>query len=348
MAQLTVTYFNRWQHQAGLDRLAKASEIDLRFLKFDMPQDEIWSVLDQSHGYQIGSTRDETPAEFQARTDFFKRCPNLLALVSNGAGFDTVDVDACTAAGVVLFNQSGGNREAVAEHTLGMMLSLSKRIVETDRAMRRDRDWHRNDFIGRDIYGKTVGIVGLGNIGTRVAELCRTLFAMRVLACDPYVEEAHFKECGAEKVSMDDLLRQSDYVTIHVPRSSETENFMSSRQFELMQPHAYFITTSRGGIHDEGALNDALRSGQIAGAGLDVWAKEPPPLDHPLLQLDNVILSPHTAGVTDDARSTVAVGAAEQWISLAHGRKPPRLINPEAWPRFQARYQERFGVAAAD
>ena len=212
---------------------------------------------------------------------------------SNGAGFDTVDVDACTAAGVIAVNQAGGNKEAVAEHVMAMMLTLSKRIVETDRYMRRQSDIPRNDFIGHDLTGRTIGIVGLGNVGSRVAELCRGLFRMRVLSYDPYQSEKEIAAKGAEKVTLDALLAQSDYVSINCPRNKETRNMIGAGQYAMMQKHAYFITTARGGIHDEAALAEALAARRIAGAGLDVWEKEPPPHTHPLMAFDNVVISPH-------------------------------------------------------
>src|SRR5690606_22041740 len=150
-----------------------------------------------------------------------ERCTNLLAVSSTGAGYDVVDVDACTKLGILVVNQSGTNKEAVAEHALGMMLCVSKRMIQSDRALRRDRLWDRGDFTGRELRGKTLGIVGLGQIGTRTAELCRGLFHMRVLAFDPYLTAEEIAARGAEKVEFADLLAQSDYVSVHCPRSRE-------------------------------------------------------------------------------------------------------------------------------
>jgi D-3-phosphoglycerate dehydrogenase len=159
-----------------------------------------------------------------------------------------------------------------------------------------------------------IGIVGLGNVGRRVAELCRGLFGMVVIACDPYLDERTVAERGAVKVELDELLRRADFVSINCPLDATTRGMIGARELALMQPHAYFITTARGLIHDERALAEALRSKQIAGAGLDVWEREPPPSDHPLLQFDNVIASPHTAGVTHEARVNMGRIAAEQLI----------------------------------
>jgi D-3-phosphoglycerate dehydrogenase len=338
-----IVYFDRWQHADGLRVMEQASELTLTRLLTDAEPGSIWPVLTSVHGYHIRSARDEIPLSYHITSELLKRCPQLLAVSANGSGYDPIDVDACTAAGVIAVNQAGGNKEAVAEHTLAMMLALSKRIVESDRALRRDRSWHRNDYIGHDVFGKTAGIIGLGNIGRRVAQLCSGLLQMKVLACDPYLTADDFRQHGVDAVTLEELLRRSDFVLVHCPRTAQTMRMMSSEQFAQMKPNAYFITTARGGIHDETALYDALTSGRIAGAGLDVWDTEPPELDHPLLKLDNVIVSPHTAGVTHEARRQVAIDGAEQWRMIARGECPPRLLNPEVWPKYAMRFQEIMG-----
>jgi D-3-phosphoglycerate dehydrogenase len=304
-------------------------------------------ILKTAHVYQIGAARDELAPHFHVNADLLKRAPNLLLVSSNGAGFDPVDVDACTAAGVVVVNQSGGNANSVAEHAVGMLLTLSKRIIEADRALRREANVNRNALMGTEAQGKTIGIVGLGNVGRRIAELCRGLLHMNVLAYDPYLSATEMAARGGEKVALDDLLRRSDYVSISCPLSKDNRGMIGAKQFALMQPHAYFITTARGFIHDEDALADALRHKKIAGAGLDVWAKEPPPPDHPLLQFDNVLASPHTAGVTKEARENMGRIAAEQVLDALDGKRPPRIINPEVWPVYVKRFEKAFGFLPA-
>jgi D-3-phosphoglycerate dehydrogenase len=273
------------------------------------------------------------------------RAPNLLIVSSNGAGFDPVDVEACTEAGVLVVNQSGGNANSVAEHALGMLLTLSKRIIEADRVLRRQPNVNRNDLIGNEAQGKTIGVVGLGNVGRRIAALCTGLLGMKVLAYDPYLSAAEMAARGGDKVELDELLRRSDYVSISCPLTKESRGMIGAREFSLMQPHAYFITTARGFIHDEAALLEALRDKRIAGAGLDVWSKEPPPPEHPLLQFDNVLASPHTAGVTREARENMGRIAAEQILDALDGKRPPRIINPEVWPRYSERFHHTFGIA---
>ncbi len=323
--------------------LGRRPDVSLEKLENDSPEHEAGPVIAAAHAYQIGAARDEIDPKYYATDALLARAPNLVAVSSNGAGYDTVDLAACTRAGVIAVNQAGGNKEAVAEHALGMMLALSKRIVETDRRMRRASNIPRNDYMGNDLIGRTVGIVGLGNVGSRLAELCRGLFRMRVLAYDPYLADAEAAARGAERVPLDELMRQSDFVSINCPRTAETLGMVGAAQFALMQPHAYFVTTARGGIHDERALADALRERRIAGAGLDVWDKEPPPHDDPLLAFDTVIASPHTAGVTHQARANMATIAAEQVLDILDGKRPPRLLNPEVWPAYMARFERIFG-----
>lgn len=333
-----VFYVNAVSHPVFLEILATRPDVHVDQLHNDSPADVVEPVLAQAHAYQIGATRDELALPFHGTADLLARTPNLLVVSSNGAGFDTVDVAACTEAGVLVVNQSGGNKEGVAEHVLGLMLALSKRIGETDRFMRAHPGISRTAFMGHDILGRTVGIVGLGNVGARVAELCRGLFRMRVLAYDPYLTEAEITARGAEKVTLDTLLRESHFVSINCPRNRETLGMIGAAQYALMRPDAYFITTARGGIHDEAALAEALAARRIAGAGLDVWAKEPPEPNHPLLQFDNVLVSPHTAGVTHESRREMGRYAAEQMLAVLDGKRPPRLINPEVWDAYRDRF----------
>jgi len=319
---------------------------DVRFdiLSNDSPDDDATPVLAGAHAYQTGSARDELAKRYHAGPDLLRRTQSLLVVSTNGAGYDTVNLKACTEAGVLCLNQAGGNKEAVAEHALAMMLSLSKRIVEADRAIRREI-LDRNIFMGHDLFGQTVGIVGLGNVGKRLAQLCSGLFSMPVLSYDPYVSAEVMQAHGVEKVDLATLMRQADFVSINCPLTDESRGLIGEAQYALMKPNAYFITTARGNIHDEKALEAALRAKRIAGAGLDVWEKEPPPLDHPLLKFDNVMVSPHTAGVTHEARVNMGRIAAEQMLSALDGKRVGRVLNPEVWPRYAARFKETFGFA---
>jgi len=323
--------------------LATRPDVQLDRLENDSPDEQVEPILTQAHLYQIGASRQIIAPHFQVNTALLARTPNLIAASSNGAGYDTIDVNACTEAGVVVVNQSGGNKEAVAEHALAMMLTLSKRIVEADRQARTGQAIDRGRYIGRELNGRTVGVLGIGNVGGRLTAMCRTAFNMRVLAYDPLLTAEQVKARGAEKVELDELLAQADYVSVHCPLTTQSRKMMGAAQFARMKPEAYFITTARGFIHDEEALADALRTRQIAGAGLDVWEDEPPPHDHPLMAFDNVIVSPHVAGSTIEARDNMGRIAAEQALAILDGKKPPRLVNPEVWPAYQERFKRIMG-----
>ena len=342
-----VFYVKYLAHEIYADILRARADVRLDRLENESTDEVSAPILAAAHVYQIGAARDELARHFHVDADLLRRAPNLLLVSSNGAGFDPVDVDACTDAGVVVVNQSGGNANSVAEHAVGMLLTLSKRIIEADRALRRDANVNRNVLMGTEAQGKTIGIVGLGNVGRRIAELCRGLLRMNVLAYDPYLSATEMAARGGEKVELDELLRRSDYVSISCPLTKDNRGMIGAAQYALMQKHAYFITTARGFIHDEAALADALRNKQIAGAGLDVWAREPPPPDHPLLQFDNVLASPHTAGVTKEARENMGRIAAEQVLDALDGKRPPRIINPEVWPAYVKRFEKAFGFAPA-
>jgi D-3-phosphoglycerate dehydrogenase len=292
--------------------------------------------------YHVSAAKDELPREWFVSPALIERCPNLLCVSSSGAGYDTVDVPACTAAGIAVVNQSGGNADSVAEHTLAMMLAISRRMIETDRRLRRETGFTREDVMGHELRGRTVGIVGIGEVGRRVAALCKA-FGLPVIAHDPLLPDEEIGRRGARAVTLDALLAQADVVSLHCPRDASTLGMMDAAAFAKMKKGAIFITTARGGIHDEKALVEALRSGHLYGAGIDVWDQEPPPLDHPLLAMDNVFASFHIAGVTHEARRNVARMGAEQIRGLAAGERPPRLVNPDVWPAYLQRRARLLG-----
>lgn len=344
MSKVRLVYFEKWVDPVAERILREAPGIALNRLRFAAPRSALDAALAGAHGYQV-LPRTEIQTAWLCDAALLARAPGLLAACSTGAGYDVIDVTACTGAGVIVCNQSGTNREAVAEHALGLMLALSKKLMRADRAMRRSEGIDRFLMTGNDILGKTVGLIGIGQIGSRVAELCAGLFRMEVLAFDPYLDAATVASRGARKVELDELLARSDFVSVHCPRDATTLGMLGAAQFARMKPTAYFIQTARGGIHDEAALAEALAGNRIAGAGIDVFLKEPPPLDHPLLGLDNVIVTPHTAGITEEALHEMARAAAEQWIAIFAGHVPPRLVNPEAWPLYSRRFAAAFGFA---
>ncbi len=342
-----LVYFEEFMNPVALSILADRPEIEVVRLEYATPDDDNWAEISRAHGYQTQS-RTELKEPWFANAAMLARCPSMLAVSSTGAGYDMVDVEACTAAGVIVVNQSGTNKEGVAEHALGLILALSKKIAVSEKAMRTVPNMDRRGYAGNDIRNKTLGIVGIGNIGTRVADICRAAFGMTVLAFDPYQTAEQIEARGGQKVSLEELLQRSDYVTVHCPRTKESFGMFGRAQFALMKPTAYFINTARGGIHDEADLADALRERRIAGAGLDVFLKEPPDLDHPLLHLDNVIVTPHNAGMTDESVFEMVTATAHQWIDIFDGKVPPRMVNPEAWPLYSERFEAILGFRPAD
>ena len=336
-----LVYFERWFDPIAEQILGAQEDIELVRLLYADLEAENWSSLASACGYQV-SARTELKEPWFGTAALLARCPQMLALSSAGAGYDVIDVDACTAAGVLVCNQSGTNSEPVAEHAIALMLALTKRVGYTNRALLRGTATDRLELSGNNIKGKTVGIVGIGQIGRITAKYCAA-FDMQVLACDPYLSAEQVAERGARKVDLATLLAQSDFVTVHCPRTKETIGMFGADAFARMKPNAYFVNTARGLIHDETALLEALKSRKIAGAGIDVFDVEPPPPDHPLLHLDNVIATPHIAGGTVETMHDMSKAAAEQWMGLLRGRVPPRLVNPEAWPLYSDRFERIIG-----
>ena len=345
--QPRLAYFDQWTDPVAGEVIADHGGFDVTRLEITGAVDTNWAGLEAAHGYQslIRTELARNPGvaeQWICGPELLARCPDLLAVCSAGAGFDIIDVDACTAAGVIVCNNSGPGREAVAEHALGFMLTLAKKISLADRMIRREVVQDRMPLRSSELLGKTLGIVGVGQIGGRLIELCAP-FAMTVLAHDPYLSADEATARGATKVELDELLERSDFVHLNCPLTPETEGLMGTEQFARMKPTAFFITTARGPVHDEAALYDALVSGAIAGAGIDVFHQEPPDPGHPLLTLDTVVASPHTAGITVEATRDIARATAEQWIAIFAGKVPSRLINPDAWPAYADRFAAQFG-----
>lgn len=344
MKRFRVGYLDRPMHPAFDQTVRVNPALTVERIAVNQSHEQIMAVLKFCHGYYVSASQDEIAAPFYAKAPLIEELPQLLLVCSFGAGYDTVDVDACTRAGIAVVNQAGGNAEGVAEHALGLMLVLLKRIPEAHAALKAGMQGRKEAFMGRELMGRTVGIVGLGHVGSRTAALVKA-FGCRVMAYDPYLDAATCKARGAEKVGLAQLIGDSDVVSVHCPLTRETRGMFDAKAFAAMRRGAVFVTTARGSIHDEAALHEALLSGHIAGAGLDVWAKEPPRPDHPLLSHPAVIASPHTAGVTHESRERVARMAAEAFVDAAAGRAPPRVLNPEVLPRYRERWAAAFGRA---
>lgn len=343
-----VVFFEDWMDtESALQTFAKVDDVQIQRLEYAGDKAENDAAMARAHGYQVQS-RTELQEPWFPNEDLLARAPNLVAVSSTGAGYDYINVAEMTAAGIAVVNQTGANREAVAEHALGMMLAVSKQMIQADRRLRREANVNRMEYTGVELRGKTLGIVGIGMIGSRTAELCNLAFDMNVIAYDPYQSVEEIAAKGATKVEFDELLATSDFITVHCPRTEETLGMFGAEQFRAMKDTAVFVITARGGIVDEEALAAALEARDIVGAGVDVFWEEPTHPDHPLMKLDNVLLTPHHAGITNEAAYNMSAGGAEQMIELLRGGIPSRLVNPEVWPAYQDRFERIMGFRPAD
>jgi len=254
--------------------------------------------------------------------------PGVKAIAKMGAGLDTVDIDAATRHNAIVFHTPGANNQAVADHTFALMLNVARKIIYCDRSLREKR-WEHTKIMGLEIWQKTLGLIGLGAIGRCVAQRAKG-FEMKVVAHDPYWPEAFAAGQGIERIAIDELLKVSDVISIHAPLTPENRGMIDARALKTMKPSAILINAARGGIVNEADLYQALKDKVIAGAGIDVFETEPPG-DSPLLELDNVVLTPHTAAFTFEGMNNMSVGAVEQLIEYQKGNKPAHIVNPEAF-----------------
>jgi len=304
------------QGVAVLEQIGKVHQVHPR-------QTETWQALVPEAHVIIARLAKVTREVMEA-------APHLRVIARHGVGVDNVDVAYATQRRIPVVYTPTANTESVAEHALAMLLALSKYLLQGDRAQRNGDFQARFRLIGREMQGKTLGLIGAGRIGSRVAQMCRAAFQMRVLAYDPYVSAEQVAGLGIELVSdLPLLLQEADYVSIHVPLTPTTHGLIGEREFALMKPTAVLVNTARGGVVDEQALYTALLEGQIAGAALDVWEKEPPPLDHPLFTLENVIVNPHMASHTEEALIRMAMTLAEDVARVLEGKLPHFCVNPE-------------------
>jgi phosphoglycerate dehydrogenase-like enzyme len=266
------------------------------------------------------------------KSTFAAGATDLFVIGRSGAGYDKIDLDACTENGVALFNAPLALNHSTASSALLFMLALSKRLFEQDRTTRQGR-WDRQaDVLGGEIFGRTLGIIGLGHSGRELVRLVAP-FEMRVLACSPHAEPEQVRSLGVRLTTLEDLMRQSDFVSLHCRLTESTRGMISASQLALMKPSAYFINVGRGELVDQPALASALRDRRIAGAGLDVFEVEPLPIDDPLIGLDNVILTPHWSASTSDVWQATGSEMARGMIRAASGQVPRNVVNPDVLDR---------------
>ncbi|HYM69503.1 MAG TPA: C-terminal binding protein [bacterium] len=270
--------------------------------------------------------------------------PRLVGIVRTGIGLDTVDIPAATRHGVCISHVPDFCYDEVADTAWALILAVTRKVVLADRHVRAG-EWAPGAVMPvHTLRGQTLGLVAFGHIARKVAERARG-FGVRIIAADPYVDAAAMRAEGVEKVSLDDLLAQADIVSLHTPLTPETRGMLGAAGFGRMKPGAVLINTSRGGVVDQAALIEALRSGRLSGAGLDVQIPEPPSKDTPLLQMDNVVLTPHYASTTVEAMRDLAAKVSRQVIQFLRGEWPTYLANPAVREQSGCRLVARRGAA---
>ncbi len=263
--------------------------------------------------------------------EVFDAAPKLKIVSQIAVGFDNIDLKEATKRGIYVTNTPEVLTDTTADFAWALLMVIARRVVEADKYVRTGQwkvGWHPSMLQGRDVYGATIGIVGAGRIGFGVAQRASG-FKMRILYYDVIPRPEVEKEFGAKRVDLDTLLRESDFVSVHVPLMKETFHLINEERLKLMKKTAYLINNSRGPVVDEKALYAALKEGRIAGAGLDVFEQEPMPMNNPLLKLDNVVVAPHISSASYETRSRMAEMVAENLVAFFEKRTPPNLVNPE-------------------
>ncbi|MCF8094853.1 MAG: phosphoglycerate dehydrogenase [Desulfobacteraceae bacterium] len=315
--------------EAGIRTLETAGfEVDV---KTGLSPEELKSIIFPYHALVIRSATRVT-------ADLLEAAENLRVVGRAGIGLDNVDIKAATRKGVVVMNTPGGNVITTAEHTLALMLSLTRNIPQGTASLKAGR-WEKKKLMGREIYDKTLGVIGLGKIGSVVADRARGL-KMRVKVYDPVVQPEAIEKQGFECVSLEKLYSDSDYISVHVPKSKETTGMINREAISKMKDGVMIVNCARGGIVDEDALYEAINSGKVAGAALDVFSKEPPPEDFSLFGLENLVATPHLGASTYEAQTNVAVAVAEQIIEYL---KNNNLVNSVNVASISGRAIEQLG-----
>lgn len=275
------------------------------------------------------ATADALLVRMPIAADAIRAGRRLRVVARHGVGLDYIPVDVCTELRIPVVYTPDANTESVAEHVVGTMIALAHQVVRADRAVRAGRWDERDRLTGFDIRGRTIGIVGVGRIGSRVAEICRCGFGMRVLGYDPHLEDKAIRDRGAEPRTLQSLLAHSDFVTLHTPSTPQTRHLIDAAAIAAMKPTACLINHARGALVDTEALSKALNEGRLCGAAVDVLETEPPPPALEFVQMENVIVTPHSAALTDEAMRRMGCDAGADILRVLRGEKPHACANPE-------------------
>ncbi len=304
-------------HEAGVD-LINAEHGFVADERIDLSAHELLQVIPE---YDALLVRSST----QVTADVIKSGKKLRVVARAGVGVDNIDIDAATEAGVIVVNAPTGNVVAAAEHTIALLFATARNVVQSDSHVRKG-EWERKRFLGVELQDKVLGSIGMGRVAQEVVRRAQGL-GMRVVAHDPYVSAEFAAQRSVRLVSLDELLEQSDFITVHVPLTQQTLGLIGAQQFARMKPTARVLNVARGGVIQEDALLNAIESGKIAGAGLDVFSEEPLPLDSPLRKSDRIVLTPHLGGSTVEAQEHVAEDAARQIIDVLNDRPASYAVN---------------------
>ncbi len=300
--------------EKGIELIKNVGEVDY------LPNIPKAELLEKIKDYDVLVVRSGT----KVTEDVVDRGINLKMIARVGVGVDNVDVDAATRRGIVVINSPDASSISVAEHSIGLMLALARKIVQSNISLKKGK-WDRRRFMGTELHGKILGIIGLGRIGSQVAIRSKA-FGMKVIAYDPYISEAVTREMDVELVDLETLLKTSDVISIHVPLTNNTRDMIDEKALKMMKKTALLINCARGGMVNEKALYKALKEGWIAGAALDVFSIEPPQ-DNPLLTLENLISTPHLGASTEEAQKSAAVEIANEIISFANNKPLHSVVN---------------------
>jgi len=302
----------------GIEILRKVAEVDVNT---GLSEDELCKIIGGYEGLVVRSSTQVTAKVLEA-------AKNLKIIGRAGVGVDNVDVPVATEKGIIVVNSPGGNTIAAAELTVAMLLALARNIPQAYTSML-GKAWDRNKYVGNEVYKKTLGVLGLGKIGQEVAKRMQS-FGMTVIAYDPFISAQAAEQIGVELVDLEDCLKRSDYITLHLPRNKETIGMIGKKQFAMMKDGVRIVNVARGGIIDDAALIDALKSGKCAGAALDVYVSEPPDFSSELFSLPNVVTTPHLGASTEEAQTNVAIDVAEQIVDVFEGRSARSAVNMPA------------------
>ncbi|MBI5034745.1 MAG: hydroxyacid dehydrogenase [Chloroflexi bacterium] len=271
-------------------------------------------------------------AQPQFTRQVMDQAPRLRVIGRPGIGVDNVDVEAATARGVCIVNTPDAPTQPVVEKVIGWMLALSHRLFPADQIARVPQWQGRSALMGNDLAGKTLGLIGTGRVGSRIAQICSNAFGMRVIAFDPYANVERVKQFNIELIAnLDEMIPLVDFLSVNCPLTSETRGLIDERRLRMLKPTAFLINSARAPVVDEMALAQVLEEKCIAGAALDVFNVEPPPLDHPLLKLDNALLAPHLGSFTQEAMLRMLMQTAEQVVQVFRGQRPVNLVNADVW-----------------